>query len=344
VESLFGRVSRYPRSPALDPVENRLTEVTAAVFERVDDAARQAVIALLATAIEQAGRKATTEPHNGQWMAEAKRVRTAMHAAGALGPEARTRIRTQLATPKGRFVDMEVWLRPGRPASTLEDIVIWVEAKYGADVHGDQLDVYLADIEAHPARHRIVLLLLPRGQTLKTKPPPAVHVVDWQTISHVVNDVRFRAGRPKGQRWLVDEYSDYLEEEGLMDPDALSAAHAVALMQAGDAADAIAGICEHGDAIVQKEWAKANDYGRPPRSASKDPAFGLGYWASFDAQPNTSNWREGWFEWGNDDPENWQYVDDDNIRGSNAFYAALDSKRGRTPTQSRRTSPWWPRC
>jgi hypothetical protein len=340
VESVFGRVSRYPRSPLLDPGENRLTEVTAAVFERVDDAARRSVTALLSAAIEQAEREKTTDPSGGKWMAEATRLREARRAAEALGAEARVRIQTQLPTPKGRFVDMEVWLRPQRPASTLDDVAVWIEAKYGSDIHGDQLDVYLADIEAHPARHCIVLLLLPRGQTLKTKPPPAVLVVDWQTISRVVSDARFRGSRPEGQRWLLDEYSEYLAEEGLMDPDALSAAHALALMQSGEAEDAIAGICEHADAFVQNEWAKATDYGKPSRSASNDPAYGLYYWASFNPQPITPHWREGWFEWGNGDPEDWQYVDEDDVRGSNVFYAGATFIAKSNPHKVEKNEAW----
>jgi hypothetical protein len=340
VESLFGRVSRYPKSSLVDPRENRLTEVTAAVFERVDGLARRALVALLATAIEQAERKAESEADGEPWTTEAERLRGASKAARDILDDGRVRIQTQLPTPKGRFVDMEVWLRPRRPASTLDDVVICVEAKYGSDLHGDQLDVYLADIEAHRARHRVVLLLVPRGQTLETKPPSAVHIVDWQTVSEVVSDPRLAARLPESQRWLLDEYSDYLAEEGLMDPDALSAAHALALMQASEAEDAIAGICEHGDAFVQKGWGKPIDYAKPPRSASKDPAFGVGYWVSFDAQPPEKTWQEGWFEWGNDNPENWQYIDEDDIRGSNAVYAGAGFNAKTNPHTVEKNEPW----
>jgi hypothetical protein len=340
VESLFSRVTRYPRSPRLDPGENQLTEVTAAVFERLDGIARRSALALLQAAVAQAERKASAEAEPEQWVAEANRLLHAVQAVETLGPDARLRIQTQVPTPKGRFVDMEVWLRPERAASTLDEVVVWVEAKYGSDIHGDQLDAYLADINAHPAPHRIVLLLLPRGQTLKTKPPEQVHVVDWQTVSEVVADAGLRAQLPEGQRWLLDEYADYLNEEGLMDPDALSATHALALMEAGAAEDAIAGVCEHADAYVRKHWGKPTEYLTPARSASKDPAFGSGYYASFAAQPPSKNWRDGSFEWGNDNPENWQYLDQDAVRGSNTFYAGATFAAKSNPHKVEENEAW----
>ena len=340
MESLFARVTRYPSSPRLDPGENRLTEVTAAVFERVDGLAHRSVIALLEAAVEQAERKAAIEAESEQWMAEVARLRQAAHAAETLGQAARVRIQTQVPTPKGRFIDMEVWLRPERPALNHDEVVVWVEAKYGADIHGDQLDVYLADIEAHPAPHRIVLLLLPRGQTLKNKPPPQTHIVDWQTVAQVVADGGLWAKLPQGQRWLLEEYADYLDEEGLMDPEALTAAHALALMEASAAEDAIAGVCEHADAYVQKHWDKPTEYLKPPRSASNDSAFGSGYYASFDAKPSSEKWRGGSFEWGNDNPENWQYVDEDAIRGSNTFYAGAAFEAKDNPHKVNENEAW----
>ena len=48
--SLFRRVTRYRISPTQDPRENRLTEVTAAVLERVDGLAHDVMDAALATA------------------------------------------------------------------------------------------------------------------------------------------------------------------------------------------------------------------------------------------------------------------------------------------------------
>jgi hypothetical protein len=48
--SLFRRVTRYRITPTQDPRENRLTEVTAAVLERVDGLAYDVVDEVLATA------------------------------------------------------------------------------------------------------------------------------------------------------------------------------------------------------------------------------------------------------------------------------------------------------
>jgi hypothetical protein len=52
--SLFRRVTRYRIAPTQDPRENRLTEVTAAVLERVDGMAYDVVSAMLESAVEAA--------------------------------------------------------------------------------------------------------------------------------------------------------------------------------------------------------------------------------------------------------------------------------------------------
>jgi hypothetical protein len=54
-ESLFSRATRYTRSPSLDPHENRLTEITAAVLEHVDGLAQKIAEALLRAACDHAG-------------------------------------------------------------------------------------------------------------------------------------------------------------------------------------------------------------------------------------------------------------------------------------------------
>ena len=274
-ESPFSRATRYTRSPSLDPHENRLTEITAAVLERVDGLPQAIVIALLRAACEQAARSLDDGSGVGDiaWRSESQRRQRILEAAERL-EEPRPRIRTQVTTPKGRFIDMEIWLRPKRPAEPVDDVVVWLEIKEGSDIHGNQLDVYLEDIVAHAAAQKVVLLVAPRGQAFATPPPLAVASVDWQTASAVVAETADDGTRPEAQRWLLEQYADYLQEEGLMDPEALDAISALALMEANTAETAAAGICEHADAWVVANWgARTNQ----ATTRANEPDYGTGY-------------------------------------------------------------------
>jgi hypothetical protein len=340
-ESLFRRVTRYPQSPSLNPRENRLTEVTAAVLERVDGLAQAVVCALLASAGGASSNDAQpTDAPSSAYVAEIASRERALKAAEAL-IDPRASIRTQLTTPKGRFVDLEIWLQPRRPSERADDIRVWIEAKHGTDVHGDQLEVYLADIQAYPASHRVVMLLIPRDQELAALPPDSVPLTTWQTISEVVQKWRRERVCRVEQKWLLDEYASYLYEEGLMDPEALDAAYVLALMEANDAEAAAASICEHADAWVMKHWGARTGF-VTRRGASTEPDYGLGYWANYSPDPTSSvaadTWRGGWFEWGMRNTEDMEYVDAP--RGSYAFYAGASFEAKSNPYKTSDNEAW----
>lgn len=308
------------------------------MLERVDGLPLRVVTAMLDVACDHAERQAAVTD-DASWGAESARLRAIAEALGRLEGVERARIDTQVPTATGRFVDLEVRLQPARPSSELEDVVIWVEVKYGAAIHGDQLEAYLRDIRTRPARHHVVVLLAPRGDSFVDR-PREVPLVEWEAVGRAVTRVSLARALPDNEGWILNEYLSYLEEEGLMDPDALTAVHALSLMSSGEAEDALAGVCEHADAAVSVEWGKPTDYGKPARSRSDEAAFGVGYWASFDARPAAETWREGWFEWGNDDPENWQYIDADEIRGSNVFYAGAGFKAKTNPYVVEENEAW----
>jgi hypothetical protein len=318
MESLFRRLSRYPRSPSVDPRENRLTETTAAVLERVDDAARHLVADVLGLAVEDAERQAAA-PEMGP--APNLGALRAAHAACVELTGARATVSTQVGTPDGRFVDMAVSLRGADNLIGVPDVLVWFEVKYGADLHGDQADAYVQAITSFPAEHRVVLLLKPRGQELKGDLPPEVPVVAWQTMARTMREMLDLSDLPPVQAWLLGEYVTYLDEEGLMDPHGLTAEHVAALAGLDDAMDALAGVCEHAHAAVSASWAKPDDW-KTPRGASEEPEYGPEFWASFAAQPRTSKWHEGWFDWGVGVPSDWQYADDPG-RGSIAFFSGV---------------------
>jgi hypothetical protein len=343
-ESLFSRATRYTRSPSLDPHENRLTEITAAVLEHVDGLAQKIAEALLKAACDHASQALAEEGNDASssaWRSELQRRQTILAAAERL-EEPRARIRTQVTTPKGRFIDMEIWLRPKRPADTVEDVVLWLEIKEGTDIHGDQLDVYLEDIAAHAAAQKAVLLVAPRGQSFASSPPLAVAPVDWQTATAVVMVATADRTRTDVERWLLDQYADYLREEGLMDPEALDASLALALMEANEAEEAAAGICEHADAWVAAHWGRRTN--QATRGRSTEPAFGLGYWANYEpnrpSETASPTWQGAWFEWGLRNTAELDYVNEEDLRGANVFYAGVTFEAKANPTKTVGNEPW----
>ena len=244
-----------------------------------------------------------------------------------------------MTTPKGRYVDMEIRLRPKRPADTAEDVVLWLEIKEGSDIHGNQLDVYLEDIVAHKAAQKAVLLVAPRGQSFASSPPLTVAPVDWQSASAVVAATVADPATNDIDRWLLDEYAEYLREEGWMDPEALDVGMALA-MEVNEAEEAVAGICEHADAWVMTHWGKRTGQ----RGDSTDPKYGLDYWANY--QPNRAGetvsptWQGGWFEWGMRNTEGLDYMNEDDIRGANVFYAGVTFEAKANPAKTAGNETW----
>lgn len=178
--SLFRRVTRYRISPTQDPRENRLTEVTAAVLERVDG---------LAVQLER--------------LRELDRPRLVVD--------------TQVTTASAKFVDLELRFSP-RPFQPGETCLFWVEVKHGANVHGTQLTDYETDIRLKAADQRLVLVLAPRQSADElVGVPDTMPVVDWQAIAEVVRRWAKRSDVPEVERFLLTDYLTYLREEGLMD-------------------------------------------------------------------------------------------------------------------------------
>jgi hypothetical protein len=110
----------------------------------------------------------------------------------------------------------------------------------------------------------------------------------------------------------------------LSDPDALSVASALALMQFEQAEDAAAGICEHADAYVAQHWC---DRTESAKNRAGEPTHGLDYWANYEthrrgAKPH-ARWESCWFEWGLRYGPYLQYLEE--RRGSYAFIAGVST-------------------
>ncbi len=315
--TLFRRVTRYPVSFSVDPRENRLTEVTAAVVERVEGMAQTFVESVLRAGAEDAQRRelGADEVNHRERLREIART--------LFLP--RVQVNTQVATSQGRFVDLEILLRPPVGTAT-PGLLVWVEVKHGASLHGDQLDAYLRDKGMRPVPEhveRIVVLLVPRGWAPTVGVVPSdVLMVDWQSVGRAMKPGA-RVRLPV-QDWLLSEYVRYLKEEGLSDPDALTTVSALALMESHAAWNAAAGICEHADGVVQADWGVRGAH-QKTRGNTPSPAFGTGYWTNYAAHreghPPSPNWRGAWFEWGLRDTAHVEGLED--ARGSWAFMAGV---------------------
>jgi len=292
---LFRRVGKYVSSHALDPSENRLIECFASVLERVEGL--------------------------GAWL-----------VAGWLGEEPRDgelQVRTQRSTISGKFVDLELRLSGERP------LLVWVEVKHGAELHGKQLESYAADILVETLHESRLVLLAPR-QSMPLAPDGVVSV-EWQEVGRKLRAFARRDGVSEKDSWLVEEFNSYLKEEGLADEDALSPATVFALSAWPAAERTLARMNEIADGYVR---ARLED---PPkgllkRSGSQQPNYGVGWWINFplaSTGDDTSTWGKAWLEWGfrPDTPR-------EDGRDAQAFYAGATFATKKNPMFTTRNQAW----
>lgn len=277
MSGLFARVTRYTPGGLANPRENRLTEIFAGVLERVDG---------LAVALAR------------EWLSSGEAV-GADAGATALWSDARNAleddqlvlrrpVRTQRYTRSGKFVDME--LRFARPASSTDDLVIWVEVKHGASPHEHQLDTYVLDLADQGAPAGAVVLLAPRASYPFPEPPPdQVPRRTWQwTAQCCAQQVRGKTGE---SQFLVSELLDYLQEEGLMDPDVITPVQLVALAEYQRAEAAVALACEVASGYIQQHWGN---------SRGNHGKYGLGYSESHTKAPHgetAAEWGRAFWDW-----------------------------------------------
>lgn len=214
MSSIFHQVTRYRTVERFNPSENRLTEIFAAVLERVPELAQR-----LAT----------------EWLGvEVSGVPT---------------IRTQVPTASGGFVDAELaFVRDdSRPT------IIWIENKHGAGLHGAQLDTYHRDLNAMESDERSqVILLAPSYAIPEGAPDEIVHT--WQSVARVVRSLTDDGKLDGVKPWLLTELHHYLKEEKLTDTQPLRAEHAIALARIPEATalvDRLVGLAEQ---HIEREW------------------------------------------------------------------------------------------
>ena len=74
-----------------------------------------------------------------------------------------------------------------------------------------------------------------------------------------------------------------------------------------------------------------------PRGASKEPDYGLGYWATFPVSrppdPPAKTWQGAWFEWGLRNTGEFDYIEPEDLRGSFAFHAGVTFESKASPSK-----------
>jgi hypothetical protein len=236
-----------------------------------------------------------------------------------------------------KFVDLELRFSP-RPFERGDTFLFWLEVKHGADTHGTQLTDYETDIRLRDADHRLVLVLAPRQSAGElTGVPDTMPVVDWQAVAEVVRRWAKRPDIPEVERFLLTDYLTYLQEEGLMDEELLTAEHAFALRAVPAATSTAAKLLELADAHVTANWGPRGD----KKGGGRNPAYGLGYWAHYSLAPEggaeaPGTWRSTTFEWGLFG--DWDRADPPNayvfVAGA-TFYAVRDD-----PTKLAENADW----
>jgi len=275
-ERFFRRVTRFAGR------ENRLTEVLAAVLERAPELAWQLAHAWTDPAQE---RSAPGELSRG----------ATSGVFAALADRRRVSVSTQVRTVSDKQVDLA--LRFGDSATpSIDDVLLWVEIKHGAEPHEGQLANYVRDLPGSVGWGAVVLLA-PRTSLPCDRDdiPDVVPQRSWQAVSRLIREHTGNQADPV-TRFLLKELYAYMQDENLADPDLLRPEHFVVLAYADAAENALTTICERVSQIVAREWGRsADDFERAPRTGA--PAFGWGYWEAWSVRNDSSGRGEIWLDW-----------------------------------------------
>jgi hypothetical protein len=195
-------------------------------------------------------------------------------------------LRTQRSTVGGRFVDLEIAFGP----PTHPELRVWVEIKHGADLHGEQLANYIRDA-AHELHDEWRLVLLAPRQSFPEDSNGAIPV-EWQQLGRFLQRQAGRNHMDGIGQWLLDQFLSYLKEQGLMDDESLTPAHAFELSARPAADRTIGRIVEGARPIIDSAWGSPNDYAK----RGQKPALGVDWWATYPVEGDTT-WGPAWFEW-----------------------------------------------
>jgi hypothetical protein len=295
--SFFSRITKYPIHLKSDPGENRLTEVTAATLQRSPAFALAFADHLLGDSYQWSGLREPGRQH----LLRLERLRSML---GSLS-EPKVGVETQVTTVGGRFVDLELTIRPARGRGG-GGLLVWVEVKDWADLHGDQLESYVAEVRSTAKARGLepcVALLVPSGWSTERNVPVEVAIAEWRGVGQVA------AGSMKGlrdqvTRWLLAEYVAYLEEAHLSDPTPrpLTKLSAKALMCEDSTEETLVGIIERAMEGIESGWGPVRTDDDSRRSLESGMNPNEEFWAQFRPAPKgrkaPAAWGGSWFEFG----------------------------------------------
>jgi hypothetical protein len=273
-ERFFRRVTRFAGK------ENRLTEVLAAVLERIPELAWG-----LACAWTDPAQEHSTP---GEVPRE-----TTSGVFAALADLRHVSVSTQVRTASGKQVDLA--LRFGGSATpSIDDVLLWVEIKHGAPPHEGQLANYVHDLPRGVGRGAVVLLA-PRASLpfVRDDVPKDVSQRSWQAVSRHIREYTGKADPVT--RFLLKELHAYMQDENLADPDLLRPEHFVVLAYADAAENALTTICERVSQLVAREWGPADEFAPVSRKGTR--AFGWNYWEAWGLRNDPSGRGEIWLDW-----------------------------------------------
>lgn len=284
--SMLGRVARYGVSTLRDSREDRLTAICAALFEspHCEGLARHIALGWLEHASEQ-----PSVTHAGRF-SDLYNVLASNELVWSCEPA------TQIwfANEEGaRRPDLGLRFSGRTESGIAEQVLLWVEVKHGTAPHTGQLQAYVDELRAIGIPGA-VLLVAPRADVLgfdDHQIPREVPILSWEETAQLVKG--FELNGEVGA-FLKDDFFTYLKEEGLVDPDQLTAVHLAALTNHREAVSAVGRIADIADAYLGSHWGAASgDYSErgvwqrmyptglelsPGSSSAISPSFSWGIW------------------------------------------------------------------
>lgn len=195
-------------------------------------------------------------------------------------------VRTQRSTVGGRFIDLEI----SYGSQTSPDVLVWIEIKHGASLHENQMENYVADMSHEPGATKVLGLLAPRNSMPSWIGPSQT----WQDAARLIRRRCDGYDPSEASRLALEELLRYLEEEGLVDPSALTTTDAFELTARPAADRAVTELTRLTAAKVESAWA-------PPSASAggAKPAYGTSWWAAYPVARTVpaATWGDAHFEW-----------------------------------------------
>lgn len=211
---------------------------------------------------------------------------------------------------RGGFVDLELLLQPANESPLGSVRTLWIEVKHGAPLSGDQIRTYLA---ALPPGGELVILA-PRDEPVTfggedERDRIKVRTLLWEDVARdVASELRAHrrmeacegvtsTGRA---HWLIDEYFEFLQTEGLMDPEFISRAQIDAVNAYAAARGAIRELLAAVARLVSAEWPyRDGDFDPTPGATPKPTSRSDAAYVTHGIPTSGDFPIPGWFlEWG----------------------------------------------